>query len=133
MAVPAVRSKSEIWSDILNAEAQGDPVRTMTHVCDFLRAHPDESFFSVERRLRVQNRLTHLFARSLEEHAGEFGALPRGVAVLDPRTMEKRTYVVRVLLACYPDLAPKIRAFGANQAQNLERLKDAGISILKLN
>lgn len=133
MAVPAVRSKSEMWDDIIRAEARGDAVSSMSLVCNFVRAHADETFLSVERRLRAQNRQTHLFARSLEEQAGEFGPLPRGVAVVDPRTLEKRTYMVRVLLACYPDLAPKIRAFGANQAQNLERLKDAGISILKLN
>ncbi len=132
MAVPAVRSKSEMWSDILNAEAQGDAVCTLNQVCDFVRAHPDESFLSVERRLRAQNRQTHLFARSLEEQAREFGPLPRGAAVVDPRTFERRTYVVRVLLDCSPALALKIRAFGANQAQNLERLKDAGISLLRL-
>lgn len=132
MAIPAVRSKSEMWEDLIRAEVQGSAVQALSCVCNFVKAHADESFASVEKRLRVQGRVTHLFARSVEEQAREFGNMPEVVAVLDPRTFERRPYIVRVLMECYPDLAPKIQAFGANQAENLVRLKDAGIPVLRI-
>lgn len=132
MAIPAVRAKSELWDEILRAESKGNAVEVLMKVCDFVQSHADETFASVERRLRVQNRATHLFAQTEEERSKECGELPDAAVVVDPRTQEKRTYVVRVLLSTYTDLAPKIREFGANQAENLRRLGDAGIAVLKL-
>lgn len=132
MAIPAVRSKSEIWAEILEAESRGKAIEVLVKICDFVESHADETFASVERRLRVQNRPTHLFAHSEEERSKEFGELPEAAVVMDPRTQEKRTYVVRVLLNTDANLALKIREFGANQAENLKRLGDAGIPVLKL-
>lgn len=132
MAIPAVRAKSEIWAEILEAESRGKAVEVLMKVCDFVQSHADETFVSVERRLRVQNRPTHLVAQSEEERSKEFGELPDAAVVLDPRTHEKRTYIVRVLLSTDAELASKIRQFGANQAENLRRLGDAGLPVIVL-
>lgn len=122
----AAISKSETWDRIVQAELTGQATAVLMAIMDHVSRHNDESFNTVERRLRKQGRITHIFAETMEQRnlEGRIGA----DYFADVRTQAPCKYGIRVLMRSNPELWPIIARLSTNPQENLEKLKnDTGI------
>ncbi len=125
----AAISKSETWDRIVQAETTGNATNVLMAIKDHIYQHPDESFNTVERRLRVEGRVTHIFAETMEQRNRE-GRIGAGYFA-DVHTGAHCKFGVRILMRSYPNLWPVIAKLSANREENLERLKnDTGIPMV---
>lgn len=122
----AAISKSETWDRIGQAEMTGETTQVFMAIKDHVSSHNDESFYTVESRLRVEGRVTYVFAETREQRNSE-GRIEADYFA-DIRTKAPCKYGIRVLMRSCPEHRPIIARFSVNPQENLEKLKkDTGI------
>ncbi len=107
------------WEDVVRADKTRDCLTVMQTIISFMKDHPDETFRSIEVRLRKERRFTYLVAEEKDKN------LPANIKVLDlkrnecPYQLFVTTRNKNLALAEKDKLVP-------NYQLNLERLEKTG-------
>ncbi|CAG8447262.1 8315_t:CDS:2 [Diversispora eburnea] len=119
---PSGMSPEKIWDNILKAERENEPDDFRHWIEEFAKAMPDETFQSIERKLRKCESAGRIIALKREE-------IPSYKCLVDLKGNTGKKYVAQIILSTSVRLPRTAGTKASSEEENFRWLADAGFMV----